>query len=137
MAAEALVQDQAAPSIEVGKGSIVITDSRTKETIAATYFNRIGGAQHPDKKLVVNKFDVMKAYENQGYGKVLMDEVKKLLVSEARVGYLSVHADNMNAQGFYESQGWEFDDGGADALPHAGQRASNLQLWMVYDAHLR
>lgn len=130
---EVLAKQETQPSIEIGKGFIEIKDNGTKARIAKTSFRRIGGPQHPDKKIIVDKFDVEPAYQNKGYGKTLMDELKNILTTEGRTGLLSVHADNTNAQDFYESQGWEFEDEEDIALPSAGQKANEMQLYMVYE----
>lgn len=86
-----------------------------------------------ERELLVEDFKVTAAYENQGYALMLMNRVKKILRDEDRTGVLSVHASNSNAQGFYLSQGWEFDEDARDMMPNRGQQANNLLRWMVLE----
>lgn len=129
----AVLQDEPLPFIEATPGRICLKDRRSKTEIGAVAFTRIGGPQHPDRKLLVNKFDVIPRHQGRGYGKMLMTELKRILDTEQRTGVLSVHADNRRAQAFYTDEGWEFDDSVRDTLPNKGQRADHLQLWMIRD----
>ena len=119
------------PTIEVAQGSITLYQKNAREIIARTLFYRREQEPRSQNQLVIKNFDVVPRYQEQGYGSMLMSEVKKILVQENRQGILSVHADNARAQAFYQSQGWEFED--ELELPSPGQRASHLQRWMVYD----
>ncbi len=121
---EAVVQPEVA-------GQIKIENRLNGERIA--YAELMRRNQRGQKELVVNKFQVEPDYENLGYGKMLMDTIKDILKKEQRVGMLSVHASNRNAQGFYESQGWEFADDDEDMMPNRGQSANELQRWMMYE----
>lgn len=112
-------------------GLLEITDQFTDARIAHAELMR--RSQHGQSELVINKFEVVPEYENMGFGKMLMDSIKEILRNEKRVGMLSVHASNRNAQGFYESQGWEFEDSEENEMPNRGQSANNLQRWMIYE----
>ncbi len=111
-------------------GQVKIENRFNGERIA--YAELMRRNQHGQKELVINKFHIEPDYENLGYGKMLMDAIKDIMKKEQRVGMLSVHASNSNAQGFYESQGWEFADDDRDTLPNSG-KVSDLQWWMMYD----
>lgn len=121
---EAVVQPEVA-------GQVKIENRFNGERIA--YAELMRRNQHEQKELVINKFQVEPDYENLGYGKMLMDAIKDILKKEQRVGMLSVHASNSNAQGFYESQGWKFADDDEDMMPNRGQSANELQRWMTYE----
>lgn len=120
---EAVVQPEVA-------GLLKIENRVNGERIA--YAELMRANAHGQKELVINKFQVEPDYENLGYGAMLMDAIKDILKREKRVGMLSVHASNSNAQGFYKSQGWEFADEDRDTLPNSG-KVSDLQWWMIYD----
>lgn len=127
---EDLKKIEAVIAPEIG-GLIKIQNRSTGELIAHAEIMRRN--QPGRKEILIKKFEVEPAYKNLGYGKMLMDGIKAILKTEARTGVLSVHASNSDAQGFYESQGWEFEDDAENEMPNRGQNADNLQRWMVLD----
>jgi ribosomal protein S18 acetylase RimI-like enzyme len=127
---EDLKKIEAVIAPEIG-GLIKIQNRSTGELIAHAEIMRRN--QPGRKEILIKKFEVEPAYKNLGYGKMLMDGIKAILKTEARTGVLSVHASNSDAQGFYESQGWEFEDDAENEMPNRGQKADNLQRWMVYE----